>query len=239
MSETAHQSSDEAIICRVTPWFFRRMGILAAMMVGMGLYFCYDGKFGYRKDNEKAAKKEWFETSFIKSFDEAKAAGSLENWTAKAKEQGLPTGENGEPPKWNTYSAQLGWQENVKKHSEEEIAQQFWWGGALLVMALFVGLKVLLDGNKKLVGHSDFMIMPGGAEVKFADAFKVDKRKWNVKGLAYVFYRSEDSERRVVVDDLKYDGAGKVLDRLIATFKGELIEKAPEEDETSKPAIEE
>ncbi len=209
------------------------------MMVGMGLYFCYDGKFGYRKDNEKADKKEWFETTFIKSFDEAKTAGKLEEWKAKAAEQKLPTGENGEPPKWATYAAVQGWPENVKKHSEEEIAQQFWWGGAMLVIALFVGLKVLLDFNKKLIGHPEHMIMPGGAEVRFADVFKVDKRKWLVKGLAYVFYRSDDSEHRAVVDDLKYGDADKVLDRLIANFKGELIEKAPDEDETPDQPVQE
>lgn len=228
---------DEVITCRVTRWFFQRMGILAAMLVGMGLYFCYDGKFGYRKDNEKAEKKEWFETTFIKSFDEARAAGKLEDWKARAQAQGLPTGENGEPPKWNTYSAQLGWNENVKKHSEEEIAQQFLWGGAMLAVALFVGLKVLLDFNKKLIGHPELMIMPNGAEVRFADVFKVDKRKWPVKGLAYVFYRSGGTERRAVVDDLKYGGADKVLERLIASFKGELIEKAPDEDEPQEQSV--
>lgn len=231
MSESTSPTSNEVITCRVTRWFFQRMGILAAMFVGMGLYFCYDGKIGYRKDNEKVEKKEWFETTFIKSFDEARAAGKLEEWKARAKEQGLPSGENGEPPKWATYAATLGWPEKVKKHSEEEITQQFWWGGALLAIALFVGIKVLLDFNKKLIGHPGHMIMPNGGEVRFADVFKVDKRKWPVKGLAYVYYRDGDSESRAVVDDLKYGGADKVLDRLIANFKGELIEKAPDEDE--------
>ena len=211
------------------------MGILAAMLVGMGLYFCYDGKFGYRKDNERADKKQWFETTFTKSFDEAKEAGKLEEWKTRAKEQGLPTGENGEPPKWITYSAQLGWPEDVKKHSEEEIEQQFWWGGAMLAGALFVGLKLLLDFNKKLVGQAESMIMPGGAVVRFADVFKVDKRKWDNKGLAYVFYRNGGSERRAVIDDLKYGGAVNVLVRLVASFNGELIEKAPDEEESPAP----
>jgi hypothetical protein len=34
-----------------------------------------------------------------------------------------------------------------------------------------------------------------------------------------------------VIDDLKFDGAGKVLERLLAQFSGELIEKLPDEIE--------
>lgn len=237
MSPPENLPPDEVITCRVTRWFFQRMGILAAMLVGMGLYFCYDGKFGYRNENKIVDKKDWFEGEFLKSYDVAKKGGTLDEWMTKARGDGLPTGENGEPPRWPTYAAQFGWPEKAKRHSEEEIAQQFWWGGAMLAIALLVGLKVLLDFNKKLVGHADCMIMPGGAEVPFADVFKVDKRKWNNKALAYVFYRSADSERRAVVDDLKYGGANKVLDRLIANFKGELIEKAPDEDETPEHPV--
>ena len=54
----------EIIICRVTPWFYRRMGILAAMLLFMGAYFLYDGKIGYRKDNAIAEEKVMFDTGF-------------------------------------------------------------------------------------------------------------------------------------------------------------------------------
>ena len=83
------------------------------------------------------------------------------------------------------------------------------------------------------------MIMPNGAEVRFADVFRVDKRKWDNKGLAYVYHRSGGAGKRAVVDDLKYDGAGRVLDRLLAQFNGELIEKVQDvnEDETPSQAL--
>lgn len=227
----------EVIICRVTPWFFRRMGILAAMLLFMGLYFLYDGKYGYAKANVIAEKKVKFETEFLKSFDEAKKAGKLDEWIAQSKASGMPTGEDGEPPKWPSYAAQHGWPEDPKKHSAEEIYQQFQWGGAMLFLALVVGVHVLLNRNKKFTGHEQHMIMPNGAEVRYADAFKVDKRKWDNKGLAYVYHRSGGREKRAIVDDLKYEGAGRVLDRLLMQFKGELIEKVPEPEETT-PQVE-
>jgi hypothetical protein len=65
--------------------------------------------------------------------------------------------------------------------------------------------------------------------VFYAEAFRVDKRLWDNKGLAYVWHRpAGGGENRVVIDDLKYDGAGRVLDRLMTRFKGELIEKITE-----------
>jgi hypothetical protein len=57
----------------------------------------------------------------------------------------------------------------------------------------------------------------------------VDKRKWEHKGLAYAWYRTQGgAEKREVFDDLKYAGADKVLERLLARFSGELIEKVSE-----------
>jgi len=225
----------EIIICRVTPWFYRRMGILAAMLLFMGGYFLYDGKIGYRKDNAIAEEKAKFDGDFLKSFDDAKSSGRLEEWIAKARAEGKPTGENGEPPKWASYAAQRGWPEQPKKHSEAEIFQQFEWGGAMLLLALAVIVHVLLTRGKKLTGHGQHMIMPNGAEVRFADVFRVDKRKWDNKGLAYVHYRSGGVGRRAVVDDLKYDGAGRVLDRLLEQFNGELIEKIRDVGEDAAP----
>ncbi len=225
----------ETIICRVTPWFYRRMGILAAMLAFMGLYFLYDGKIGYRKANVIADEKEKFEQEFLKSFEDAASAGRLDEWIERARAEGKPTGENGEPPKWASYAAQRGWPEQPKRYSEDEIVQQFQWGGGMLLLAFFVIVKVLLDRGKTLVGREQHMIMPNGAEVRFADVYKVDKRKWDHKGLATVHHRVGGVEKRAVVDDLKFDGAGRVLDRLLAQFSGELIEKIQEAEEP--PAI--
>ncbi len=212
----------------MTPWFYRRMGILAAMLLFMGLYFIYDGKFGYAKDNAIAEEKVKFDGELLKSFDDAKKSGRLDEWIARAKAEGKPSGEDGEPPKWASYAAQHGWPEQPKKHGEDEIRQQFEWGGGMLLLCFIVVVKVLLDRGKKLTGHEQHMIMPDGGEVRFADVFKVDKRKWDHKGLAYVYHRTAGVERRAVVDDLKYDGAVRVLERLLAQFSGELIEKVPE-----------
>jgi hypothetical protein len=220
------------ILCRVTPWYFRRMGMMAAMLAAFGLYFIYDGKFGYPAANQIADKKTWFDEVVLKTFDEARVAGKLDIWIESASRQGWPTGRDGEPPRWVSYAAQNGWPEKPHRYTEKEIGDQFWWGGGTLLAAFYVGGLILLNKNKVLLGEEDHFISPEGKKVLFTEVFRVDKRPWDNKGLAYVWHRpGGGAEQRVIIDDLKYEGAVRVLEQLLANFKGELIEKVlPEEN---------
>ncbi|MBL9132625.1 MAG: hypothetical protein JNG86_15575, partial [Verrucomicrobiaceae bacterium] len=215
------------IICRVTPWYFKRRAMMAALVAGFGAYFLYDGNVGYPKEIEIAKKKEWFNKEFLATFDEAKKAGTMEQWVADAKAKGMPTGTDGEPPKWVTYAASNNWKEDPHMFTEREVAEQFYFGYGCLAMALVVGVVVLLRKNTVLRGEADHFVTPDGVKVAFADVFRVDKRKWDKQGLAYAWFKmgGEGKERKAVIDDLMYGGADKVLDRLLSRFNGDLIEK--------------
>ncbi|MDB6005237.1 MAG: hypothetical protein JWR15_2224, partial [Prosthecobacter sp.] len=190
------------------------------------------------KENEMAAKKEWFDKEVLEAYDKAKAGGDLSRWAADAKAKGLPVNTEGEPVKWAAYAAERGWPEKPKRRTPAEIDQQYYWGGAGALALLIVALNTLYYRSRKLVGHSNYLVTPSGKRVAYADAFRVDKRKWAVNGLAYVHYREggEGSEKKVKIDDLMFDGAGRVLDRLLASFKGELIDKVPDEEPTESPS---
>jgi len=234
MSDQTLTPPEETIICRVTPWFYRRMGIMSVMFLFFGLYFVYDGWRGYPEENKIAEKKVWFEQTVQKAYDEAKKEGaeSLKAWMVKAKSEGW-INDLESPPRWDAYAAERSWSSEPKMHSPDAIEQQYYWGGAMLLGTLYCGGLLLLNRNKTFVGNFDHMVMPDGKKVQFSDVFKVDKRKWDNKGLAYAYYRTSESgaEQKAVIDDLKFDGAGKVLERLLAQFSGELIEKLPDEVE--------
>lgn len=211
------------------------MGMLAAMLVVFAVLFLYDGKWGYPAKNKKAEIKDRFAEEVLKGYDKAKSANSLDAWRAEMRAKSWPVDVNGEPPKWISYAAEHGMDEKPKKYSDREIAEQFWWGGGMLVAALVVGGLVLVNKGKVLRGYQDRFVTPEGQEVRFADVFKVDKRKWASKGLAAVHYKpgGQGAEKRAVLDCLKFDekGAEAVLDRLVSSFSGELIEKVDEPDE--------
>lgn len=232
----------DPIVCRVTAWYYRRMGLLAAMFLGMGLYFFYDGKIGYPKENVAAERKAQFEREVIGGPNgyEAATNGGEEftaEWVKMAREKGWIVSPALNEPRWADYAAPRSWPENPKHHSEDEIRQQFYWGAAMLLGAAIAGALVLRNHNKVLIGHADHMVVPNGVRVRYDDVFRVDKRKWDNKGLAQVHYREgEGRVRRVTIDDLMFGGAEKVLNRLLSSFKGELIEKLPEEEVPSDVA---
>lgn len=204
------------------------MGMLAGLLLVFGLVFLYDGVRGYPKSVELAKKKEWFTTEFLPSFDSAKKEGRLEQWIEDAKAKGLPTGQEGEPPRWVSYAAQNGWEEEPKLYSQREIDEQFWFAYGCMAAAVITVIILLKNRGKVLRVEADYWVTPEGVKILFSDVFRVDKRKWEHKGLAYAWHKSNGVEKRAVIDDLKFGGADKVLERLLGRFTGELIEKVSE-----------
>ncbi len=202
------------------------MGMLAGLFLIFGLVFLHDGVWGYPAKVVIAQEKEKFMKEFLPSFEAAKKEGRLEQWMENAKAQGMPTGVDGDSPRWKSYAAKKGWPEEPKLYSEREIAEQFYYGYGCLAGALIVGILILLNRGKVLRGEAAYWVTPEGVQIRYTDVFRVDKRKWEHKGYAYAWYRTQGgAEKRAVFDDLKYGGADKVLERLLACFSGELIEK--------------
>lgn len=226
-------SASEPILCRVTSWYYRRMGMLAGLFLVFGLVFLYDGVWGYPKVVAIAQEKEKFMKEFLPSFEAAKKEGRMEQWLADAKAKGMPTGVDGDSPRWKSYAAKNGWEEEPKLYSQREIDEQFYYAYGCLAGALIAGFLILLNRGKVLRGEADHWVTPEGLQIRYADVFRVDKRKWEHKGLAYAWYRKQGgAEKRAVFDDLKYGGTDKILERLLACFSGELIEKVSESEST-------
>ncbi len=236
---TSPVSASEPIVCRVTRWYYRRMGMLAGLCLVFGCLFLYDGIWGYPKVVAIAREKERFTKEFLPSFDEAKKYGRLEQWIETAKAQGMPTGVDGDPPRWKSYAAQKGWEEEPKLYSEREIAEQFHFAYGCFTGALIACILMLLNRGKVLRGEADHWVTPEGVRIPYADVFRVDKRKWEHKGLAYAWYRTQPgAEKRAVIDDLKFGGADQILERLLSRFSGELIEKVSESESAETPSAE-
>ena len=229
--------ASEPIRCCITRWYYRRMGMLAGLCLIFGLVFLYDGLWGYPKGVVIAQKMEWFKKEFLPSFEAAKKGGGMAQWIEDAKAQGLPTGVDGEPPRWKSYAAQNGWPEEPKHYSDHEIAEQFYFAYGCFAAAVIAVILILLNRGKVLRGETDHWVTPEGVQIRYADVFRVDKRKWEHKGLAYAWYRVRGgAEKRAVIDDLKYGGAEQILERLLSRFSGELIEKITESESSEAPS---
>lgn len=211
------------------------MALAGGMCLVFGLYFLYDWKVGYPKKNDIAAKQEWFEKELLPSYESAKQAGKLVEWRAEAQSKGWPTGKGEEAPKWVPYAAAKGWPEKPKRFTQQEIDEQWWWGMGTIMIAGAVGVAVLISRRRTLSAGFDHLVTPNGVTVRFEEVYRVDKRKWENKGLAYLWYRPGGlgAGKKAVIDDLKFGGAEKVLKRVLEGFRGELIEKVEEDGRES------
>ncbi len=228
----------DEITCPITPWYTKRMSLMTVMFVGFGLYFFYDGAIGYPKKNKIFKAHEEF--TAIQDEKEAflKEEGNTNvEWAEVVKEKGYPA-----QSEWTDYAAVNGWpEEPPEKHYST--SDQFFFGGLCLVIGLMVLTTLILNRKRILRADAASFYTPKGQEVRFATAYRVDKRKWDNKGLAYVHYRDEnEKEKRATIDDLKFAGADAILDRLLENFDGELIARvsteANEQVEASDPPVE-
>lgn len=142
-----------------------------------------------------------------------------------------PDGEK----RWLEHSGPRGWPLEPDKRTQDEIDTQLQFAiGCGLITAVVLGF-FLFNRGKVLRADAEAYYPPGGGRVPFTSAFRIDRRKWRHKGLAVVHYRDEKgAERRTVIDDLKYGGAEKILDRFLSRFEGELIDV--EEKGAASPA---
>ncbi|WP_395750224.1 hypothetical protein [Prosthecobacter sp.] len=233
-------SATEPIVCHVTRWYYRRMSMMSGLFLVFGGLFLYDGIWGYPEAVVIAKEKEWFQKEFQPSFEAARKEGRLPQWIAENEAKGMPTGVDGEMPRWSSYAAKKGWPEETTHYTAEEIAGQFHWAYGCFAVGLIPLVMMLMNRKKVLRGEADFWVTPEGVQIPYAEVFRVDKRKWEVKALAYAWYRKDGAAaRRAVFDDLKFAGADKILDRLLSRFSGELIEKviepAPAESASEQP----
>ena len=75
-------------------------------------------------------------------------------------------------------------------------------------------------------------IAPGGRKVAYDQMKKIDKRKWDSKGIADIYYEDGGRTRKVKVDGMIYgqfkkeDGepAEKLFAKIMERFKGEVVE---------------
>lgn len=194
------------IVCPTTAWYARRMLLMFAMLAAFAGWFYKDYKWGYPK---KAAI--YAEYKKVIEQPDGKA-----QWTALAQEK--------------------RWDDPPDEITADKIGEQGKFAVGLSLGALGVLVAFLLNRGKRLTADASGFTPPGArSAIPYASVVRVDKTRWKHKGLAYAYYKDAGgTERKAVIDDLKYGGADQVLDRLLTSFGGEIVDMA--EDPAPAPA---
>jgi hypothetical protein len=254
-------SEDFEVICHPTKWFLWRALLMIVMFGGFACYFLYDWKMGYPKKNYVIAN--------YQAFSDAGSAWAdhRENWADFISKQTIPfeeepamypagtdfeekwpailgTMERGNDEElWKQYSAEKGWDQQINvsedrkpiyKIREQLIAASACFG--LTAMTLFFLIRTK---SRVMKVNSRGYYPPGGDVIPFEKIIRLDKRKWETKGLATLTYLDGEEEKKTKIDGMVYgqfkseEGAPaeSLFQKVLSKFQGELIELVEEEDE--------
>ena len=155
-------------------------------------------------------------------------------------------GQNGANELWEDYTSEKGWPSETAEHPYDagDIKGQFIAAGvalSLIAVTLFILIRTL---RRTIEADDEALYSQDGRKVLYADMTRVDKRKWDTKGIALVYYNDGgEEEKKVKVDGMVYgqfkeeDGAPaeRLFSRVMENFKGEVLEYVdvePDEDES-------
>ena len=174
-----------------------------------------------------AAKKPWPEV--------------LVNGYSVMKEKGA---QNGAQKLWEDYALERKWPAELPEHplSAGEIRDQFvaaGVAGVLIIGTLFILIRTL---RRTIRVDEEALYTQDGRRIPFADMVRIDKRKWDTKGIAFVYYMEGGEEKKAKIDGMVYGQfqeengapAERLFEHVMAHFKGEVLEYADAEENDEK-----
>ncbi len=129
--------------------------------------------------------------------------------------------ENGQAEDEESTSVRLAWQRHAKEMGykgtvpkERTIAamrEQRMIGWVLCAGAALFGLWVGWSHTRCVRAEGEVVIGTSGQRVELDSIVKVDRKKWKSKGIAYAIYESDGKQRRLTLDDHKFEGCEAII----------------------------
>ncbi len=93
--------------------------------------------------------------------------------------------------------------------------------------------------NRSISADEEALYSQDGIKIAYTDMERFDIRKWDSKGIALIYYKQGDEEKKAKIDGMVYgqfkeeDGAPaeKLFAHVMNRFKGEVIEYTSHGDE--------
>ncbi len=139
-----------------------------------------------------------------------------------------------------------GWPEHVNLtedyFSQKKVREQMWFGILCSVLALIALVVYLRTRGRFMKVDEEAFYATGGRRIPYGEIKKIDKRKWETKGLATLYYEADGTRHKTKVDGMVYgqfkeeEGASAeaLFKKLMAHFSGELVEVLEDDGEGEK-----
>ncbi len=221
---SADSPQPERIEAGLTPWYHRRMIILLVMFYGFAAYFAYDWQIGY-------PEKQVIYERYLELKEQGEEG--LRLWAEEARE--------------NRWSFEDSRTMAPFAATDAKIREQMWGMIVCLVLGAIATGFYLRSAGTRLAVDADNLLLPRHGPIPISAITRVDTRKWLNKGIARLNYQIPGGKSgQAAIDGLKYGGfkgekpftPDLILERVVSTFPGELIEieEEPEEQEQEESA---
>lgn len=186
------------------PKFFRRYLFIAAGCLAFAGWCFYDALIGYPAEFERAYAY-WQESTASKNY------------------------EGMERTQWREITAEKGWPTEAPKKPDEikkSINQQY----MMAIVCIVIGVPCLLMWFRArgswVEGDGTKLTTKKGLSIPYASITKLNKTKWEKKGITVIHYDSQGSAKKFAFDDFKYDRApmGEILEQIENGLTDEQIE---------------
>lgn len=240
---------------------------MVVMFGGFGAYFLYDWKIGYPEKNYVIANYQAF-------GDAGNAwADHREDWTEYVSKQIIPFGEErgiypadtnfsekwpailatmergNDEALWKQYSSEKGWDQQINIEEDRKpiykIREQLY-AAAVCFLLTAVALFFLIRTKTRTMKADDQAYHPpGGSAIPYGKMVRLDKRKWESKGLATLTYLDGETEKKAKIDGMVYgqfkeeEGAPAeaLFQKVLSRFQGELIELVESDDDEEEEEL--
>ena len=177
--------STSALRAEVNSNFKYKFLLIGLIALAVGLYHFYDPIFKYPK---------------MRPASEAYVA----------LQQKLEGNDGELQRQWDAMAESNGWPKGIPKYAPKELTTNTIYSYFIGVLFTFIaGIPCLITFLRCLgqwIGvEGDGLVNGKGQKVAFADINKIDKTRWEKKGIAKLVYSEGGSEKTFVIDDLKFD----------------------------------
>ena len=194
--------------------FLLKYLIIGVLCFAFFLWSTYDAFIKYPGKVERA--KAWEVLLNDESLDDAQRQTE---WKEIAKENG-----------WNTKRPK-------KAESVDAIEQKILWNYLFMAVGLIIAIPNVLwyfqVNNTWIELRGDELSHSDGSKLRANSITKIDKKKWDKKGIALVHYNEGGGENTLVIDDLKFErkATDAIMEHLESLVEREIIVNGKTEKE--------
>lgn len=187
--------------------YLKRYLLIAGVCLPLSIWFAYDGFIGYPKQLE-----------YARAYDPLRELDSKERSSM-----------------WQTIASEKGWPNRIPEKKAEEVADsivgQYIWGSLSFLAGVVALLYYLRSRGTWIEPTPTGLTTSWGQTINFKDVSRLDKKKWETKGIARVAYFENSLSRKFVFDDFKFEREplGEILRSLERTLDREQIVGGPPE----------